>query len=228
MNTQPAKGSTAPTDWVPVEHRFAGIDKRTIVPSLAVLLLAVVYSLVIPAIDHSIPYHEPTAAGDVIDLGAGELILEPVAGWNLTKGVRVGRSRTPVPQTTLTRLTKGETSFTVATGVFRGTPSELLNQVDKVNSELKDVRGLGSSSERVKISTATGRVGVMETYTRLDNQGFVATFVIPTKGADGVITPIGVEVVAVGSAESLTDDAREIGAMVRSIRPSNSSEANSK
>lgn len=228
MTSQSPSNQVPPADWVPVEHRFAGIDKRTILPSLAVLLLAIVYSVVIPAIDRSVPYNEPTAAGDVIDLGGGRLTFEPAPGWNLADGVRVGESRTSVPNTHLTRLTKGDTSFTVSTGAFRGTPTQLLNQVDKVNSELKDVRGLGSSTKRIKISTASGQVGVMETYTRQDNQGFVATFVIPTTGSGGTTSPVGVVITAVGSAESLTDDAQDIGTMIRSVMFSNSPGATSK
>jgi hypothetical protein len=173
-------GQPAPEGWVPVEHRLAGIDKRTIGPSLAVLFLAIFYGVVIPAIDHSVPYQEPVVAGDVIDLGGGELSFMPAVGWNLAKGVRVGNPRSPVPQTTLTQLTKGDTSFTVKTGKFNGSAKELLTQVDKVNTQLDDARGLGSSAKRINIATSTGSVGVGDVY-RLGQAGFRRNFCRPKK-----------------------------------------------
>ena len=43
-----------PDDWVPVEHRFAGLDRRTIAPSLGVLVFLLFLAFGLPAINGAI------------------------------------------------------------------------------------------------------------------------------------------------------------------------------
>jgi hypothetical protein len=52
------------TGRVPVEHRFFGLDRRSLLPGLVVIGLFVLWTVVIPAVNHLVPYSQQTKAGD--------------------------------------------------------------------------------------------------------------------------------------------------------------------
>lgn len=115
--------------------------------------------------------------------------------------------------------------MTVATGKYKGTPLELLRQVNKVNKQLDAVQGLGSSSKRVSVTTRTGLVGVLDAYTALERKGIVATFVVPVPAEGEAPTSVGVEIVVIGSADSLKRDARAVGEMIESLKVAGTGQA---
>jgi hypothetical protein len=45
-----------PANFVPVERRFLGFDRRTILPSVGLLVLVMIWSGVLPAINAAISY----------------------------------------------------------------------------------------------------------------------------------------------------------------------------
>jgi hypothetical protein len=86
QSAPPATGTTptAPTaNWVPVEQRLLGFDRRTLWPRLLALAIWVIWASGVPAINSAIEFDNPVVAGDVIDLGDQELTLLPALGWNL-------------------------------------------------------------------------------------------------------------------------------------------------
>jgi hypothetical protein len=217
------EASARPEDWVPVEHRILGIDKRTILPSLAVLLLVVLMGTILPNIDESVSYDDPIVAGDVMDVVGGTLVFVPAVGWNRVDGSLVGEG-TPEAVGSVSSLALEDASVTITTGEFDGTPDELLDQINKVNEDLQDPRGLGSAGPRQSITTASGLTGVVETFTGLDERGVTAAFVVDVDGTSG-----GVEVVVRGSAQTISDHLDEIATMLDSmaLQDSNAQEAGS-
>lgn len=204
--------------WVPVEHRVAGIDRRTIKPALAVLALALFVSVVLPLVSGAVAYDDEIRAGDVIDMAEGRLTFVPVPGWNLEDGVRVGGTRSTVPGSSMTVLSAGDVRLTVQAGPFDGTPAALLTRLDELNDDVDDARGLGASGDRFTVRTDGGVVGVAESFTSLERQGTIAAFVFAVPDRAGTTKRTGVEVVAVGSKSALAARRDEIDAMVRSIR----------
>lgn len=200
-----------PDDWVPVEQRWFGIDKRSIVPSLAVLAFGVVLGVVLPAINESVGYDDPIAAGDVIDLVGGELTFVPAEGWNRIDGSLVGEG-TPESVGSETVLVADDASLAITTGAFDGTPDELLDQINDLNDDLQDPRGLGAADPRQPITSATGLTGVVETFTGLDERGVTAAFVVEVDGA-----PVGIEIVVRGSVDTISDRLDEIAAMLDTV-----------
>ena len=89
---------------------------------------------------------------------------------------------------------------------------ELLDQINRVNTALKDPRGLGASGARQTVTTDSGLVGVAETFTGLAQRGISGAFVVDVDG-----TSVGVEVVVKGSVQSMNDHFDEIVAMLDSI-----------
>ena len=60
---------TAAPDWVPVDRRWLGLDKRTLKPAFFVLAVVIVFVGVVPAINNAISWTNQTTAGDVINMG---------------------------------------------------------------------------------------------------------------------------------------------------------------
>ena len=200
-----------PDDWVPVERRVLGIDKRTILPALAVLAFGVLLGVVLPAINDSVSYDDPIVAGDVVDLVGGKLTFVPAEGWNRIDGSLVGEG---VPETvgSKTVLAAEDASVSITTGAFDGTPDELLDQINDLNEDLQDPRGLGTAGPRQPITSASGLTGVAETFTGLDERGVTAAFVVDVDG-----TSVGVEIVVRGSVATISDRLDEIAAMLDSM-----------
>jgi hypothetical protein len=207
----PTGAPVRPDDWVPVDRRLFGIDKRTILPSLAVLALVMVLAVALPQVDESVAYDDPIVEGDVIDLVGGELTFVPAEGWNRIDGSLVGEGTVEAVGSVST-VTFGDASVSITTGAFDGTPDELLDQINDVNEDLQDPRGLGTAGPRQPITSATGLTGVAETFTGLDERGVTAAFVVDVDG-----TPVGVEIVVRGSADTISDRLDEIAAMLDTV-----------
>lgn len=198
-----------PDDWVPVEHRFLGLDRRTIAPALVVLALAFLCATVVPAIDAAIEAENPVRPGDVLNLGKG-LTMVPAQDWNIVTGLRLG-DETNAPATggaPPVELSNGTVRLRVALGPFAGNPNALLDQINQVNTELDDIDQFATTGDRVSVSTASGETGVVETFTGSDVVGKIAAFV-----HDGT----GVEVLVVGLPEDMARHQEDIEAMVESI-----------
>ena len=204
-------GSVRPEGWVPVEHRILGVDRRTIAPALAVLAFVVFMAIVLPAVDESVDYEDPVAAGDVMDLVAGKLTFVPAQGWNRIDGSLVGEG-TVESVGSVSAVVIEDVSVAITTGEFEGTPDELLDQINDLNEALEDPRGLGAAGPRQEVTSASGLTGVAETFTGLDERGVTAAFVVDVDG-----TSVGVQVVVRGSVETIGDHIEEIATMLDSM-----------
>jgi len=60
-----------PTGRVPVEHRFFGLDRRSLLPGLVVLALFVLWTVIVPSLDDLLHSSQQTKAGDVFVLERG-------------------------------------------------------------------------------------------------------------------------------------------------------------
>jgi hypothetical protein len=198
--------------FVPVERRWAGFDKRTVLPSAIVILLAVIYAVVLPQINSSTDYSHEIKAGDVVDLADGQLTMTPSVGWNLAQGGLVLKGPSTVSVPSVTQLVLQDVSFAVVTGPFTGTPTQLLEQINKISGKLRNRPNLGTATKRSSIATSDGVSGVADFYTGLQNQGFNAAFVYQVGGAS-----VGVEVVVRGSDQSLTNNVQAVTSMLLSI-----------
>lgn len=208
---QQPRSPSRPEEWVPVEHRVLGIDRRTIAPSLSVLVFVVLMAVVLPALDGSVDYDDPIVAGDVMDLVGGTLTFVPAEGWNRVDGSLVGEGGAESVGSVSTVVIE-DVTLSVTTGEFDGTPEELLDQVNELNDTLRDPRGLGAAGPRQEVTTPGGLTGVAETFTGLDQRGVTGAFVVDVDG-----TSVGVEVVVKGSVESMSEHFEEITTMLDSM-----------
>src|SRR3954447_4831560 len=109
---------TAPPRRVPVEHRLAGLDKRTFPYALFVLAVFLVSTVVVPRLDQAIDWQQPALAGEQVAL-TDTIALTPATGWDVQTGHRVGEDGETAPGGPVTLVGDGVT-FTAVPGAFQG------------------------------------------------------------------------------------------------------------
>lgn len=230
-----------PDDWVPVDERVAGFDKRTIAPGLVALLIWFVWAHGMPWINEQIEFDNPAQAGDVIDLGAEELTMVPTVGWQIESGILV--SDEPAVPVALGGVAGGRAlvtqegiSFAVESANFDGTPDEILDvAVDE--SEALDEIQFEDLQDRIDIINIDGVPGRLVPFVGQEEGGFIATFVFEveapaTEESDEEPvepTPVGVQVTVRGDNDADESFGEDVVAMLQSIRyaPATGEEADS-
>jgi len=208
--TVSTRDDSLPDNWVPVEQRWLGLDKRTIAPGLIAILLVIVFTVVVPAIDDSMEYDRQIEAGDVIDLGAGLTIVPPV-GWgfpsgSLTSDDTIGGAE-QVSHLEASLENSGLT-VSITTGEFNGTPDQLLEQMVALNESYTNIDNSRALTESTTLTTASGLSGVIQAFAGVNIDGLLAAFMV-----DG----IGIEIVVQGPRNSLLVNAETIAMMFDSL-----------
>ena len=206
----PLRSDAVPDDWVPVDRRWHGIDRRTIVPGVIAIVLIIFLSGVLPAVDSAIEYDRQIEAGDVIDLGSG-ITFVPAVGWGFPKGLLVSdQSVSGAEEVThlSAELENGAIQLSATTGPFDGTPDELLAQIDKLNEVYKGIDNSKLTGDPGTITTSTGYTGVGQAFAGVNVEGIIAAFVI-----DGV----GIEFVVQGPPGTVVTNAQVIADMIGSL-----------
>ena len=195
-------------------RRLTGMDRNTIAPSLLVLGLGVLMSIVLPSIERDAPYRHPLRHDQVAELAAG-ITLVPTAGWDLATGALAGHTRSPVGTTATTEIVDGGVKFVVQAAPFAATPSALLRRIKQISARLDRTRGSSVATRTYTVRTTQGAVGVGQDLVGVSRQGSVVAFVFRLRGR---ATSEGVEVVASGPKGSISRRRDDIVAMIRSIR----------
>jgi hypothetical protein len=184
------------------DRRSAAIEPRTVGPALLVLALAVLMSVVLPAIDGATSYRDQVDTGDVAQIADG-LTMIPTPGWDLATGALGGHTRSPLGTTATTEVVDGSVELQVQTAPFDGTPSALLTHVNKIDADLERLRGgAAGKSRRYAVRTRQGAVGVAEDFVGAHKQGTVVALVFragpQSTRAEAQATREGVVVLAAG------------------------------
>ena len=111
---------------VPVEHRFFGLDRRTIPFAAAAAAVWLLWAIVLPQIDERVAWDDPIRAGERIQV-TDDVTFAPAEGWGLLSGLRTtdvtSSGQRSAPQVA---LTNNGISFFVQRGAWDGTPRALL------------------------------------------------------------------------------------------------------
>lgn len=205
------------TGHVPVEHRWLGLDRRTIPLALVVLGVMLVFMVAIPVVNDVVGWDDETRAGDVLNLGQGVTFVPPV-GWELTSGIRVGDE--PVSGITgdgAASIGTGGVQVTVNRGNFDGTPDELLDQVNRLRtaSDADENRSFKVTGPRATVTTASGLTGVSEAYTSANGEGRVLAFTLDA--GKGATTPTGVTITIDATDTAYADQSAALDALIDSL-----------
>ncbi len=173
--------------WVPADMRFFGVDRRTIGPTLAVFVLAVVMSVVLPIVNADEPYHDIVRAGDVLKL-QGDVTFVPEAGWGITSGVRAGHAPLSGEYPATATVEHGAVKFRVHTGPFEGDANKLLDQIETTAEALNRGRGVHVTGAQTTIVTDQGQQGAAVRVTGPHTGGLIAAFEFDGRGIEAVAT----------------------------------------
>jgi len=191
-----------------IEDRLFGMDRRLFIPTLAVVGITFLLGKVLPFIDHQIPAGEYQAGAvqKVHDL----IQFSPAPGW-MPDGV-------PAPSAPSLTIFKDGVSFTVAPGAWDGSADELLDSI------LETSRAYQTEGERRHFELPGGMHGVALELFGISEDGAVFALVAPdTVGILPDERFIGVRIVVRGPADLLPELATEIGMMLNSFSPVDSS-----
>lgn len=201
------EGLTA-TGRVPVEHRFFGLDRRSLLPGLVVIGLFVLWTVVVPAVNGLLSYDQTTKAGDVFLLGRG-LTMDAQAGWGVESGLLTSQRTRGQSRGEDVALVDGGVSFAVSPGAYRGDLRTLLSQIDKVTSATQGDEAFHVAGDVTAFRTDDGARGLAQPYTTIDGEGVVAAL----RFGD-----TGLRITAAGPEAALSAKSDEIERMIDSIR----------
>ncbi|MCR3753973.1 hypothetical protein [Lentzea californiensis] len=202
---------TAPPGWVPVEHRFLGLDRRTFAPALGVLAVALLLLYGLPALNAAIPWRSEIRAGDVLDLGDGATAVPPV-GWQLEAGTLTGTGSV-APASLQVRLTTGGATIAVVGASFDGTADAFLDQVLRSEGGATGVDG-----SRGTVTTASGLVGVALASTGPTGDGLDVAFKMASAAGEAEGAPA--LLVRVRTTPGQFERRQEVvGTFLRSVTP---------
>lgn len=193
--------------WVPADRRWCGLDRRTIPPALAVLCLAIVMTVVAPAVNSSFAYTEQVAPGDVMELADGVTFV-PEPGWGITDGVRRGNEPAGGYPTTAT-VVNGDASLSVGVVAFSGDADAALNQLEERVQRTEPDGADPTTSPRAPLTTDQGVQGRTVDVTDATAHKVLAAFVI-----DG----FAVKAVAIEPLLATSSDRDIANRMINSIR----------
>ncbi len=179
---------------VPVEYRLLGLDRRLIWPTVSVYLVVFLWSGVMPAINEAV-HNKEVLAGTAYNVGP--VRFTPTQGWVITK--------TPFPAGSSSNAVvfKDGVTFSVKSGIWKGTAEELLNQI------VKDQNEFVVEGKPVPVTTLQKVAGVAKRINGSDYTGLLLAYV-DGKGQ-------GVEVIVKGPAATSTQLEQPIADMIKSI-----------
>jgi len=164
-----------------------------------------------PWINDQIEVDNPIVAGDVINLGLGELTFVPAVGWDLVGGVLLtegNEDAVGIPSSAL--LSSGVVSYSAKSGNWDGTAEELADQMIDVNENLDNLLATDEQG-RSAITNADGVPGEIVYVNGVDQAALIASYVF--ESPDGPAN-IGVEIEIIGTPEALEDLVEEYSAMI--------------
>ena len=210
---KPVPDGRVTSDRVPADQRILGIDKRTIWPGVVLLVVFLLWSQLMPWINDQVALDNPIVAGDVINLGNGEVTFIPAVGWDLLSGTLLtdgNEGAAPIPSSAT--LLSDTVSYSAKSRNWDGTAEELLDQVIDINESLDEL-GLKDEQDRISITNADGVPGELAYLVGVDQAALIATFVFEPEGGG---TKIGVEIEVRGEPDSLKELAEEYAPMIDS------------
>jgi hypothetical protein len=208
-----ASSGGAPPGWVPVEHRWFGLDRRTFRAGFSALAVALLLIYGTQALNAAIPWHNEIQPGQVLDLGDGATAVPPV-GWQLEDGTLVGGAGASATNLQILLASGGATIELDGTS-YDGSAVAFLDQVER--SEGDDEATV--SGAQGTLTTNAGLVGVVDSQTGPSGDGVDVAFkmaVGTTQAIDSAPALLVRVRTASGQFERYQD---EVAALLRSITP---------
>jgi hypothetical protein len=198
---------------VPVEHRWLGLDRRSIPYAAAALGVLALWAWVMPWVADQVAWDDPIVAGESIQV-SDEVTMAAAPGWGVVSGLRTtDDTRSGETSEDQTVLVKDGVVLAVTQGPFDESPARLLEQLELIFTTTED--GFAVKGEPANRTTASGLRGVAQDYTSATSVGTLTTFVV-----DGT----GIDVQAIGPRAQMAAHEDEVEAMIDSLATSDSAD----
>ncbi|MEV6415140.1 hypothetical protein [Kribbella sp. NPDC051718] len=200
-------------DWVPVEHRWFGLDRRTFKPALIVLGVALVLIYGLQGLNAAIPWRNAIESGQVLDLGGGATAVPPV-GWQLESGTLTGGAGASATNLQVLLVSGGARIELIGT-TYDGSATAFLQQVRRSQGDDSPQVPSGQGT----LTTDAGLVGVVQTRTGPTGDGIDVAFKMAVGDSQAVDSAPALLVRIRTAAGQLEQYQNEVSALLRSIKP---------
>ena len=193
---------------VPVEHRWLGLDRRSIPYGLVAFAVIALWAWVLPWVNAQVAWDDTTGAGEAFQVTT-EVTMTVAPGWGVVSGLRTvdeprgGDEAREVEQTV---LVKDGVVLAIQQGPFEETATRLLEQVNRITGA--QVSGYHVSGDTHNVTTAAGLRGVTEDFNSATGAGTVTAFVVDDQG---------IEIQVAGPQAQLTALKSEVRSMIHSL-----------
>ena len=183
---------------VPVEHRWLGLDRRSIPYALVGFAVLAWWAWVLPWVNAQVAWDDT-------------MTVPP--GWGVLSGLRTvdeprgGDQAREVEQTV---LVKDGVVFAILQGPFEESPTRLLDQADRITGA--QTSGFHVSGETHNVTTAAGLRGVTQNFTTPTGAGTLTAFVVDGQGIEIQVAGVEAQVTALKSeVRSMIDSLAQDG-----------------
>ena len=162
---------------MPVEHRWLGLDRRSIPYGLVAFGVIALWAWVMPWINAHVAWDDSTRAGEAFAVTT-EVTMTVPPGWGVVSGLRTDdepRGGDQAREVEQTLLVKDGVVFSILQGPFEESPTRLLDQANLITGA--QVSGYHVSGESHNVTTAAGLRGVTQDFTSATGAGIVTVFV---------------------------------------------------
>jgi hypothetical protein len=191
---------------VPVEHRWWGLDRRSVPYAAVGLAVLALWAWVMPWVAAQVPWDDPVVAGESFQV-TDDVTMTGQPGWAVVSGLRTTddtRSGQTADQQLV--LVKNGVALSILQGPFSEAPQDLLAQAEKIT-------GTGGNGYHVAgtvrdVTTASGLRGVAQDFSTTQGTGTVTAF---------VVDEVGVEIQVSGPRAQVAQVSDEVAAMIDSL-----------
>jgi hypothetical protein len=199
-------------EWIPVEHRLFGLDRRTFKPALIALVIGLVLIYGLQGLNAAIPWRNEIRAGQVLDLGSGATAVPPV-GWQLESGTLTGGAGATATSLQIL-LASGGAKIEIVGTTYDGSAAAFLDQVRRSQGDSSRV-----SSGQGTVTTDAGLVGVVKSQTGPSGDGIDVAFKMALGDSQAIDAAPALLVRIRTAAGQLEQYQNDVDTMLRSIKP---------
>lgn len=197
---------------VPVEHRWLGLDRRSLPYAGVAFGVIALWAWVLPWVNDRVAWDDQTQTGDAIQV-TDDITMTVPPGWGVIAGLRTSdETRSGQESVDQDVLVKNGVLFSIQQGAFDGDPSGLLANAERITGAVTS--GFEVAAESRDVTTTSGLRGVSQSFTYGTGAGSITTFVVDETGIELQITGPRAQVTALQNEtdamiNSLTQDGSE-------------------
>lgn len=190
---------------VPVEHRWLGLDRRSVPYGLVAFAVIALWAWVLPWVDDRVAWDDTTRTGEAIQVTDNVTMTVP-PGWGVVAGLRTSDEARSEKADDQVVLVKDGVVFAILQGPFDASPTRLLDQAERITGASSS--GFHVAGDARGLTTSGGLRGVTEPFTSPAGAGTVTAFVVDDRG---------IEIRVAGPQAQVTALQSETDAMIDSL-----------